>query len=230
MATPTVKRIVCLAKSYIKDGRCIAGKELLPDGSSGAWLRLVSSPENGGVSYQYLRYADRTTAQVLDVADVSVLSPLPKDYQQENWLLDTTYTWGKVRRWDWNELDGIVDPIAPLWINGYNEPHRANDLVPLSESGTLGDSLRLVKVGRLDLIVSDYGGRRRVDGQFRYDGTDYCFPVTDPAYDDQYRRKSDGAYSIYGCYLCVSLALPGPGSPNAYKLIATIFDPDTELA
>lgn len=226
MAALKTKRIVCLAKSYIRGGRCIAGKELLHGGRAGAWIRPVSSPENGGVSYGSLRYRDGTIVRVRDVADVPLLNPQPKDYQQENWLLDTSLRWDKVRRCSWEDLEHFIDPTAPLWTNGYSSPNRTNDQIPVSDTSGLGDSLRFLKVHRLDLIVSEYGGRRRVDARFQHDDTEYCLPVTDPDYADAYRRKADGAYRIYGCYLTVSLALPPSDSPNAYKLIAAIFDYD----
>jgi hypothetical protein len=42
MATPLVKRIVCLANSRKMSGRCLAGRELI-NGLPGGWVRPVSA-------------------------------------------------------------------------------------------------------------------------------------------------------------------------------------------
>ena len=46
--TRTVKRIVCLANSRKRGGRCVAGKELLADGRAGGWIRPVSAARKRG--------------------------------------------------------------------------------------------------------------------------------------------------------------------------------------
>ena len=104
MTTTTVKRIVCLANSRKYSGRCIAGKELLADGRPGRWIRPVSARENEEVSEHERQFHDGSDPRLLDVMDVPLLNPLPKDYQQENWLLDPASYWEKVRRIGWQEL------------------------------------------------------------------------------------------------------------------------------
>jgi hypothetical protein len=90
----TVKRMACLANSRKINGRCIAGKEF-DQNESGAWIRPVGAREYGEVSEYERQYEDGSDPQVLDIIDVPLLDPRPKDFQQENWLLDPHYYWAK---------------------------------------------------------------------------------------------------------------------------------------
>ena len=93
MAEFTTKRIVCLANSRKRGGRCIAGKELLVGGLAGAWVRPVSNRENEAVDDGERQYRDGTEPAVLDVIDVPLIEARPKGHQQENWLLNPDHYW-----------------------------------------------------------------------------------------------------------------------------------------
>ncbi len=144
MTTPTVKRIVCLANSRKRGGRCVAGKALRPDGSAGGWLRPISARDDEEVSPRERCYADGGEPQILDVIDVPLLSPRPKTYQRENWLLDPNRRWAKVGRATWNDLRAMTDRDEPLWINGHSARGGQNDRIPLAETAAIDNSLRLI--------------------------------------------------------------------------------------
>jgi hypothetical protein len=76
----TVKRIVCLANSRKLNGRCLAGKEFGGTGV-GAWVRPVGAREHGEVSEYERQYEDGSDPRVLDVIDVPLIGPQPKDFQ-----------------------------------------------------------------------------------------------------------------------------------------------------
>ena len=228
MATSTVKRIVCLANSRKLSGRCIAGKEMRESGQIGYWIRPVSNRETEEVSEWERQYEDGSDPGLLDVIDVPLLNAKPKDFQQENWLLDPGYYWEKVRTITQNELEQFIDPITPLWIDGHSTANGWNDRIPLHIAYSLTDSLRFVKVENLELYVSqpgvDFGNNRRsVQGRFRHNGMDYWLRVTDPVYERQYLQQPNGNYSIGECFLTVSLGEPYRG--YSYKLIAAIIKP-----
>ena len=153
MTNGTFKRIVCLANSRKYSGRCIAGKELLADGRPGRWICPVSARENEEVSEHERQYHDGSDPRLLDVMDVPLLNALPKDYQQENWLLDPASYWEKVRRIGRQELAEFTDPVELLWTNGYSTFNGLNDEIPLSIALTLRESLRLISVSNLTLWV-----------------------------------------------------------------------------
>ncbi len=228
MATQVIKRIVCLANSRKLSGRCIAGKEIREDEQVGDWIRPVSARESQEVSEWERSYEDGSDPRVLDVIEVPVLNAQPKDYQQENWLLDPEQYWKKVRNVTTNELTQFIDPVAPLWINGDSTVNGQNDRVPILDAKSLSHSLRLIRVNALELYVSqpgkDFGNHRRsVQGRFQHDGTDYWLRVTDPIYERQYLQQPNGMYQIGERFLTVSLGEPYRG--YAYKLIAAIIEP-----
>ena len=227
MTTPTIKRIVCLANSRKRGGRCVAGKELRSDGRAGGWIRPVSAREDEEVSPQERCYADGEDPQVLDVIDVPLLSPRPKTYQQENWLLDPNRRWARVGRATWNDLLDMTDRDASLWINGHSTRGGYNDRVPLAETTAIKNSLRLIRVDTLTVTVSE-PSRPSADfpilrGSFRYQGDDYCFRITDPQSESGALNLPCGEYRVGERYLTVSLGEPFEG--HAYKLIATIIKP-----
>ena len=228
MSSPRdIKRIVCLANSRKPSGRCIAGKEIHSDGRPGAWVRPVSDRETGEVSEDERQYDDGSDPSVLDVIDVPVLDAQPSSFQRENWLLDPKYYWSRIRCMTRNELADFVDPATSLWVDGYSTYNGLNDRIPLDEANDLDSSLRLIRVGRLELVVAQPGRafgdyRRRVQGRFTYGDVDYWLRVTDPVYERQYLSQPDGNYEIGESYLTVSLGESYQG--YSYKLIAAVIE------
>lgn len=226
-----VKRIVCLANSRKLHGRCVAGREWA-GGRAGPWIRPVSEREGGEVSEYERQYEDGGDPRVLDVIDVPMLEPRPDGYQAENWLLDSKRYWQKTGRLSWFDLPALADPVAPLWIDGIGTYHGRNDKVPLESAGSLGSSLRLLRVDRVRLQVFSPGEafgnpKRRVQGRFRHAGTEYALWVTDPQYERAYLAKLDGAYQLGECWLTISLGEPYQGA--CYKLIAAIIADEGRL-
>ena len=230
MASPAiVKRMVCLANSRKMSGRCVAGKEILPDGRFGGWFRPVSAREDEEVSERERQYADGGDPRLLDVIDVPVLGARPTLHQRENWLLDPERRWEFVRRVRPSALARLADPPAPLWVDGYSSQEGRNDRVHLRAASGLRDSLRLIWTDNIELIVSAPGVsrgdfRRVVRARFRYRGTDYGIRVTDPAYEERYLEMPVGEYPIGGRFIAASLA-ERPYHGYYYKLIAAIIDP-----
>ena len=221
-----LKRIVCLANSRKLTGRCIAGREWIEEQGAGSWVRPVSARENQEVSEYERQYEDGSDPRVLDIINIPVLEPQPKDYQTENWLLNPDYYWEKTGTLSRRDLPKLVDPVAPLWTDGQSTYHGRNDKILLESADSVSDSLRLIHVERLNLAVFNPGGafgnpKRRVQGQFTHAGTGYKLWVTDPEYERAYLAKLDGTYNISECYLTISLGEPFEGA--CYKLIAAII-------
>jgi hypothetical protein len=221
-----VKKIVCLANSRKLSGRCIAGKEILGD-RTGGWIRPVSPREHEEVSEYERQYQDGSDPRVLDILDVPLLRAQPRGYQQENWLLDPDYYWVKEGQATWSDLRRFADPVAPLWINGNSTYNGLNDKISLSSASGLESSLRLIQVDHLKFCVFKPGEffgnpKRRVQGRFRYEESDYWLWVTDPGYERAYLAKPDGDYDIGESFITVSLG--EPYNDACYKLIAAIIE------
>lgn len=221
----STKRIVCLANSRKLRGRCVAGRELVGD-KPRAWIRPVSDRPHEEVSEKERQYADGSDPLVLDIIDVPLREPRPKDYQQENWLLDPNEYWVKVGRFPWRDLERLAEAGGPLWINGYGTSKGQNDQIPLDKATTVRSSLKLVRVDALRLSVFRPGGafgntRRRVQARFRFAGNDYALWVTDPIVEGAYLSRSDGDYPLGESYLTISLGEPFKN--YCYKLVAAVI-------
>lgn len=222
------KRVVCLANSRKLNGRCIAGREV-GRRTLGDWIRPVSARNGREVSEYERQYEDGSDPQVLDIISVPILKPLPEQWQTENWLLDDEHYWRKEGTWSRFELSELLDPVAPLWINGHHTYHGQNDKIPDESMQAVSDSLRLIHTKRTRLAVfkpgEAFGNRkRRVQAQFSHNRTNYALWVTDPTYERRYLAKLDGAYNIGACYLTISLGEPYQGA--CYKLVAAIIECD----
>ncbi len=217
-----VKQIVCLANSRKYRGRCIAGKEVAADDKSGAWVRPVSARPTGELNSFERQYRDRGEPRVLDVIDVPVLAPQPEGYQRENWLLNESRFWTKVSRVTREGLDTLVDPVAPLWNNGFSSGTGRNDRIPLRLAEGLESSLRFIHVDWLELAVT----KGKLAGRFRFGQVEYWLSVTDPDFEHMYQSKPTGTYPLGACFLTVSLG--EAYQVYAYKLIAAIIAPEEQ--
>ena len=220
-----VKHLVCLANSRKLSGRCIAGRDW-NDGRPGPWIRPVSAREKQEVSEYERQYRDGSDPQVLDILRVPVLEHRPEGYQCENWLLDPAWYWTKVGRFPQEHLSRLLDPRAPLWIDGNSSYSGQNDRIPLTIAAQVAGSLRLIRVTDLQLKVFAPGeafgnNKRRVQGAFVHCGSTYSLWVTDPGFERSYLAREDGTYGIGAAYLTISLG--EPYGDYCYKLIAAIL-------
>ena len=245
------KRIVCLANSRMKPGRCIAGKDI----ESGSWIRLVNGKAGEGLSKHEYQYGDESDPKVLDIIEVPLTEHCPQGHQTENWLLysgdclkraskpflikhrplasvvsDDCLKHGRVTL---SDLANLVDDPSVLW--GYDSLARelgfaANDRVTPEMAENLSCSLYFIKVDDMVLRVKDkgFGGsgsnQKQIRGTFTYYSDSYNLVVTDPEIEDVYTKKPQGEYPIGECHVTVSLAAE-PWKRAYYKLIAAIILP-----
>lgn len=223
----TVKRMVCLANSYKHLGRCIAGKEYKRQQPAG-WIRPVSARQGHEVDEQERQYEDGSDPRLLDIIDVPLESAMPEGYQSENWLLDPNRCWTKVGELAWTRLGPFVDSPATLWVNGHKTAPGRNDYVPADVANKLDTSLYLVHLDRVDVSVFVPGAafnnpRRKVQGNFRYQGVEYGLSITDPVAKQRFLGKGLGKYEIGECYATISLG-ERHTDDRCYKLIAAIME------
>ena len=222
----TTKRIVCLANSRKLYGRCVAGVELTGSSALG-WIRPVSAREHQEVSEYERQYRDGSDPRLLDIIDVPLLEHRPKDYQQENWLLDPEYYWDKAGVFEWEDLDTLAEAEATLWRNEYRTYNGINDQIPIDQAAEETSSLKLVHVDGLRLRVFAPGAafgnsKRRVQARFQFADNDYALWVTDPHIERTYLAKEDGNYQLGKCYLTISLG--EPFNEHCHKLVAAIIE------
>lgn len=225
---PYTKTLLSLANSRKPGGLCVAGKAFA-GGSSGAWIRPVSTRRTHEISNAEERYANGQAMQLLDVVTISMTAAQPLGHQTENHVI-AAEPWQKVLEGTWDDVVRATDAVAaPLWHDGVHSYHGHNDKVPEAIANTLTGSLLLVNPDELNLVVafeSRFGGGsdRRVRADFSLNGGRYNFVVTDPWIEAKYFALADGRYPIETSRLCVSL--PELLNGNATKLVAAVITPD----
>lgn len=227
-SVPEVKTIVCLANSRKHSGRCIAGREILPNGF-GAWIRPVSTRASSEVSEEERRYDNGASPQVLDIIEIRLIAPAPQLHQTENYTIDAGRYWIKKGEFPRAEIPRLLDPPAPLWANDDSTYNGHNDRVKVDIAAKLNHSLVLIAPEDLTLKVLTEGAtignpRRRLRADFMCLGRYYCLIVTDPVAERALLAKSNQDYEMPNTYLCVSLSEPYTDL-WCYKLVPTVIGP-----
>jgi len=220
-----VKTIVCLANSRKHAGRCIAGKEMLPDGFGG-WVRPVSGRTTTELGRNERRYDDGKDPKIGDVMQVSLLEPAPHLYQRENQLVDAAQPYRRLSRLPWDLVSPMLDHPETLWVDGSSSRYGVNDRVHVDEAATLEWSLALIAPEGLTMRVRSESGKPRLRAHFWYRGQEHLFSVTDPFTEWEYLAKPDGEYPVADAALSVSLGEPYTDG-YCYKLVATVVAKST---
>ncbi len=222
---PQPRRIICLANSRKYSGRCVAGKELLPDGFGG-WLRLVSGSETGELSTKEIAMQDGSMPELLDILAIHTGEGASYSYQSENVFAGDSL-WRKTGKVTPTLLGRLCDNPESLWINGFSSFSGINDRIPLRlAEQSVASSLLLVAVERLCMIVAmNAKGLKRILAEFIYHAVQYRFAVTDPVIEDKYMRMDIGRYPVENADNYVTVSISEPFNDFCYKLVAAIISP-----
>ena len=222
------RELVCLANSYKKPGRCLAGKHI----QSSQWFRPVSAHETGALQPDQLCYEDGGRVQLLDILRLPIKCHQPEVGQPENYLIGSA-GWQKVGEYSLVELPRLSDEPVSLWMDGCNWSRNnilmagsKNDRVNYYELLTkdhVKQSLYLIRPSKVSLNVSNRLGTLKVRAVFEYNEIDYDLAVTDPEYLSIYKAHDEGSFPLSdNTYLTISLG--GNYHGYCYKLVATIFE------
>jgi len=201
------KLFVCLANSWKLGGSCVAGIEVerhgdefavVRNGADPVWIRPVSDSEHGELSTE-------TVAQfnLLDVVEVECIEPVPQGAQVENWLFAS----GSLKK---------VGDFPP------DQQHLA-ELLSSNRAGLFGNRGKAVHsddfdgVGYSLLFIQAENptlhhsttkkGRDQLRIRFRYSGTDYNLPLTDPVSDELLRETPSLLVQADAVFLTLSLGV-----------------------
>ncbi len=218
----TLKRMVCLAKSWRPGGMCIAGREIV-NGQIRGWVRPVDVDNDDAVRPSFVNYERPDEMQLLDVVELDLESHVPHDHQQENWSIRRNRRIRQVGRFDRDELEAICDNTRDLWRNGSSSSIGLNNRVRYAFAKQYRDSLRLIHVERLRLTVYEDENRdeKRLKGTFDHRGETYTLQVKDVEFENESQERELGTYVAQDRYLTISLA--GEFNEYCYKLIAGIM-------
>jgi hypothetical protein len=218
--------IVCLANSRKHSGRCIAGK-ITTGENKGMWIRPVGTSASREITERDRGYDDGTSAQHLDLIDITFTAPQPPSFQRENHIIDDNIYWDKNGEVTLGDLAGLIDTPTSLWENGHSSYSGLNDRVPENLLVNPRQTLFLIKPSNVSIKVSAEGAafgdaKRSVRATFTYNHQSYSLKVTDPAIEQHYKGLGDGVHNPTDIsYFTVSLGETWEG--YAYKLIAAVF-------
>ncbi len=218
------KAIVCLANSRKYSGCCVAGKDFTEDGPV-QWVRPVAPCPMGELTVQCTLLENSEIPRPLDILEIPLKRPYPKDYQTENFLISDG-PWKKTGRFPVSELDSMCDWPDSLWLNGWSAYSGVNDRMPeelVKERVT--SSLYLVRPDDLNVVVCENAKLlKKVRVDFRYRGETYCLPATDPDLEKYFIEQPLGEYPAQNddVYLTVSISEPFEGF--CYKLVAAVLN------
>ena len=222
-----LKRFICLANSVKYGGFCIAGREILPDGSYGGWLRPVSTRPTAELSFMEPLYADNESPRLLDVIDVPLARPHALHHQTENHQIDPSLQWRRLGRLPKRSVAELCDLPSSLWINGEQTSGGCNNCVTADKAAKLKSSLYLISVSEITMQVRTASrtehARFTYKGNFTYNSAEYFLNLTDPIVIDYLCRKGLGKYRFDNVYLTVSLTEPFAFDNRCHKLIAAVM-------
>ncbi|MFZ2448749.1 MAG: DNA helicase RecQ [Syntrophobacteraceae bacterium] len=224
---PQTRKIVCLANSRKFSGRCIAGKEVLPEGIGG-WIRPVGESATGELSLgDFLPLAGREP-KLLDVMALEVgEEDRTHPYQPENhfaaggcWSFDDALPRSR--------LPELLDEVEHLWINGYHSRNGINDRMPAElVLREVSSSLLFVRVSGLCIIVGkDARGLKKTWAEFSRRGVKYRLPVTDPVIEAECMARDFGRYCTDGPDPHITVSISEPFEGFCYKLAAAVMMPE----
>jgi len=239
---PSTKTIVILANSVRSGHRCVAGKEIFPDGDSwmvGNWVRL-SDPgtKDGSVRHELTRCRGGELIEPLDVVEIPMQNAADDPDHPEDWFVDCTQRWTKVSRLPVEQLSLLVDAGAHLWRAGGD-----GRAVPEGYVRKMGEPSTLYLIANpLNAKISwwiergtapDSDGtseRLRTRLTCTHGGASHTFALTDSRFSEKYHlfERAEPKEQIMTLatpvFACVSLTRPWKG--KQYKVAATIFEAD----
>ena len=211
-------RIVCLANSYREGGRCLGGIELdnnnnpvFKDGRP-KWVRPVCNTAHEEVPTYLVSHISP-----LNIVEFTPIQARGHGHQSENYLFNTN-TIRTDGRFPITKLQNLTDNNRFSLVFG-----NRGAAVPEDKVADLTYSLILLSLNDFETNERVFEDRDypQLKLSFRFNGTVYNFPVTDPWFQHKYGLNNDiltGRERIY-----VTLSLAAPHEEWSYKLVAGII-------
>ncbi|UWZ99601.1 dual OB domain-containing protein [Vibrio splendidus] len=241
--------MVLLAKSYKPDGRCIAGRRVeIVEGNKvklGNWIRPVANDGTGkgALRVEMYTYEDGSEAKVLDIVEVPISQAFPIDGQPENYAIDESKKWKKIKFLTSESIPRIKDTMESIWNDTSTDSYKV--AAKYDEQGLISQSLCLIQPSNFMLTLSndfdDYNNqyKRKTVASFDYLDVSYAnMSVTCPAVrrilTNRYPNEGQEAVTLSlnkgdDYVLCMSLSPRFGREDLHYKLVATVFDFDGYL-
>lgn len=230
------KRLLVLANSMKKDGRCVAGRLYSADALSqpGGWCRPISDQGEGELFPKHMTLEGNERLFPLDIVDVPVLRHANNAAHPEDWIVSGA-RWKRVEQVSPDAIVPLIEKPLSLWLEDAHHPDRVSP--SYFQRTSAHQSLYLIRPHRLRLRLwkefNQFKGynQKKTRVLFDYAGVEYNFSLTDPVATDRHCKKfpevdQPPIVSPFpfgdNCVLCVSLTPPFIGFH--YKVVATVLE------
>ena len=228
------KRIIVLANSIKKGGRCAAGREIDDEDGIGGWIRPISDVEEGTLMPQHMAVDTGNSLKVLDIVDVPLVRYANDRCHPEDWNVGTP-KWQHVDTIDPNDIAILEETPAGLWPEAKANSDRVTCDFLLRQKQH--QSLYLIRPENLRVRLwrefNRYKGynQKKTRAVFNYRGIEYDLSLTDPVITTKHCTtfpnvgEAPSEFSLPfrdECLVCVSLT-PKLGAYH-YKVVATVLE------
>lgn len=219
---------ICLANSYKRGGRCIAGVEIdinsdnhwtikrNEDGSP-KWVRPIAQT----TEYGEIPEGEAHFLPLLSVVRLTDVVPCPQMAHSEDVNYKMMYPVGRVPAIP-TVFDKLMDDAHPILF--YNTDYSIS--VETYKHGEY--SLMMIHPEGLSFHLDPTKNRAKYFLTFKYNGAVYDFTITDPYFYQYIEHHPDAIENLSDVYLTLSLGLEYEG--RHHKLIAAIIIPSEASA
>lgn len=217
------KYFICLANSYKRGGRCVAGVEIVSD-NSGGWKPV----RNDDGRPRWIRPIAKTTygeipnfmAEDIELFSVVKLTNVVSCPEQAH--VENVY-YSLMEQCEYNV--SLESSILNQLIDNKHQSIFQNRGRAVSAEMLMGInySLMLVHPDKAGAYRDENREKSKNRMKFTYYGVEYDFPITDPAFLDEFKRKPECFDNIPDVYLALSLGLEFEGWHH--KLVAGVIIP-----
>lgn len=215
----TIRSFICLANSYKRGGRCVAGVEIdsnnvIQHNKNGnpKWIRPIR-----GTQYGEIPNEEANNIKILSIVTLINVFGNPHNVHHEN------VSYG------WMEIQSSPFPPDPELLNQFvdkvHQPIFGNRgrAVSVDMASGLDYSLMFIRVQNAEAYIDDSREKSKNRMKFCHLGTEYDFPITDPSFLEEFRREPELFRNIPDVYLTISLGLEYEGWHH--KLVAGVIIP-----
>lgn len=217
------KYFICLANSYKRGGRCIAGVEVTVDAynhwtvarhadGSPLWIR----PIDKNTEYGEVLEGEACFIPLFSVVKLSGVNPCPHLSHSEDVFYQQMQPIGMIHP--------SVEAFELFSDIVHHEIFYNTELGISPETYAQGNySLMLIHPESISCVEDPNKNRAKYRMKFAYHGTDYDFSITDPSFYDLIARQPNAIDTLSDIYLTLSIGLEYEG--RHHKLIAGVLIP-----
>ena len=215
------KYFICLANSYKRGGRCIAGVEVVPNSNTGwkivrsndgipSWIRPIAKTTYGEIP----NYVGESL-KMLSIVKLTNVVPCPEKAHTEN----VYYS----RMEQCNDAILQVSSVMNLLVDTKHQSlfHNRGRAVSAEMLAGINYSLMLIHPEKANAYIDENREKSKNRMKFTYYGSEYDFPITDPSFIELLKLTPDKYANINNIYLTLSLGLEFEGWHH--KLVAGVI-------